>query len=508
MESKCYGVSRKAAPLDAPPLAPDQKVHAGAPVEHPTGFQSVSSAPEGIMQLRSRGPIAPLPIIGYRKNGAPIYPIGGGDGTVAGNPVLERLRQERQTQIDFIDATLEKVEERGGDLVEAEEANLRDARDRVKRIDEQIKPLAEFEELRGVGAAAARSFTPSAAVQQAGEGRTMAYANPREHQYRTAGELLADAWKSVNRSDEGSRARLETLGIRNEGGVLTRAALPHTTTAETPGLLPTQIVGEIMKDIDAARPFISTIGAKDLGGIPGTSFKRPYVTGNVKVSKQTAEKSEVEKGQFKVGSVNFTKDTYGGWTNVSRQDIDWTSPGVWDALLTDFQEIYGIETEEAAVTAFAAAVVQETETVAADPDAPTVKEILRGLYDAAALAYAGAKRLPDVIFASLDQWALIGPEVDALKATTSGNGGGDSAIDSFTGNLLRVPRIVVPSLPDGSLIVGVKNRTEVYEDRIGFLSAVQPRVLGVELAYGGYMASGTLNASAFANVTFAEAQAG
>jgi hypothetical protein len=61
-------------------------------------------------------------------------------------------------------------------------------------------------------------------------------------------------------------------------------------------------------------------------------------------------------------------------------------------------------------------------------------------------------------------------------------------------------RVVVPSFPAGTIVVGVKERTEVYEDRFGFLTAVQPKVFGVELAYGGYMASGTVKPGAFARV--------
>lgn len=431
------------------------------------------------------------------------------DQTTSTNPMLDRLREERQKHIDFMDETLAKAQDEKRDLVDAEKNNLTSARARIKELDDQIKPLEEFEALRGASSQAQRAYRPTASSQP-GEGvQTLAtQVNTREHQYRSAGEFLADAWKAQNRSDEQARGRLQTHGVTFEGGVMLRAAAPHTTTAETPGLLPVPIVGEIMKNIDAARPFVSSIGAKDLGGIPGTSFKRPIVTQSVNVGKQTAEKTEVEDGQFKVGSIDFSKETYGGWTNVSRQDIDWTSPGVWDALLTDFQEQYGLQTENVAADDFQAAVTAVTGTEVADPDAPTVANYLSALYQAAALAYAGSGRLPDTIWASLDMWATMGPLIDQLKASTAGNGGGDSSLGSFGGNLLNVPRIVVPSFPEGTLIVGVKSRTEVYEDRIGFLSAVQPKVFGVELAYGGYMANGTLKPDAFAKVTFTAASAG
>jgi HK97 family phage major capsid protein len=442
---------------------------------------------------------APLPILGYRKNGAPIYPIAGADGTVAGNPVLDRLRSERDSQTELMDGILSQVETEKRDLVDAEKRNLEAIRDRIKELDEQIKPLDEFEALRSTSQ---RSAEPYRGTTPPEGGNMAARTNAREYEYRSAGEFLADGYRAQIRNDEGARSRLQSTGVILEAGMLVRAAAPHTTTVETPGLLPVPIVGEIMKNIDAARPFISSIGPKDLGSIPGTSFKRPVVTESVQVGKQSGEKTEVTDGQFKVGSIDFTKDTFGGWTNVSRQDIDWTSPGVWDALLTDFMEIYGLQTENEAADDFATAVVQATGTDATDPLNPTMDEWILGLYEAASLAYAGSGRLPDTIWTSLDQWVKLGSKIDQLKSKVDGTGGGDSALGSFSGNLLNIPRIVVPAFPAGTVIAGVKSRTEVYEDRIGFLTAVQPRVLGVEMAYGGYMANGTLKPEAFAKVTF------
>lgn len=459
------------------------------------------------MKALHRGPLAPLPIIGYRKNGCPIYPIAGADGTATGNPVLDRLHDERQKQIELMDGILGQVEAESRDLVDAEKANLKSIKDRVKELDDQIKPLAEFEEIRGAGVQAARNFNRTPAAADAGEqrGQSLGFqlSGRGEYDYRSAGEILADACRVAwdKRDAEAARDRLQSIGAVVDNGALTRAVAPHTTTAEVPGVLTPKVVGGIMSDIDAARPFISSIGPQDLGGIEGETFKRPYVTQHVTVGKQTAQKAEVEDGQFKIGSVPFTKDTYGGWTNVSKQLLDWTSAAVWDALLKDFQEIYGLETEDDAADAFATSVTVATATDT-EGALPTLQERLTALYQGAALAYGGAKRLPNHIWMSLDEWATWGPIIDHLQATTAGNGGGESSLTSFAGQLLKTPRTVVPSLPAGTTIVGVKEKFEVYEDRFGFLSAVQPKVFGVELAYGGYMASGNLNAAGFAKVTF------
>ena len=433
-----------------------------------------------------------------------------------GNAVIGRLEEERAAQFAFIDNLTSEVEKAGRDMVDAERANVEAAHKRVGEIDAQLKPLREFEELRGAHQATTSRYTSTGGDQggdqdQRGNLGARVEVNEKAYEYRTAGEFLADAYKASpraqrhgqgidKRSTEGAAERLRSHGVTVEGGNLVRAAAPHNTTAEVPGLLPVTIVGQIMSDVDAARPFVSSVGAQDLGGIPGTTFERPTITQHVAVAKQNGEKTEVANRQFEVDGIPFTKDTYGGWANVSRQSIDWTSPAVWNALMTDFIEQYGLETENAAADAFVTSVTQSQELTTAAAGSPTLQEVLAALYGAAGKSYQGSGRLPDHIWASLDWWATLGVLVDHLKATTAGDGGGDSSVQSFAGNLLRTPRTIVPSFPAGTLIVGVKSRTEVYEDRFGFLSAVEPKVFGVELAYGGYMASGTVKPAAFTKI--------
>lgn len=425
--------------------------------------------------------------------------------------VLNRLRDEKQACLDFVARTLDQAETGQRDLSDTEQETLTKQRDRIKQLDPQIEQLEEFEQIRAVDTRTAETYRPatgggqqSASGQQGGQSQrqSAAYTEHRPTEYRTAGQLLADAWKAQNRNDDAARDRLVGAGLDLRDGAIVHRAAPNVLLADTPGILPVPIVGDIMRNIDAARPFIASVGAKDLGGIPGASFKRPHVTTSTSVAKQATENTAVQTGTFVVGSVTFTKDTYGGSVTISKQDIDWTAPGVWDALLQDFQEIYGLQTEDAAADAFAAAVTQVTDLDITTPAAPTIDELLQALYNGAALAYAGAGRLPDTIWQSLDQWSYWGPKIDQLKASTNGNGGGDSNLNSFAGYLLDVPRVIVPKFPSNTTIIGVKSRTEVYEDRFGFLSAVQPKVFGVDVAYGGYMACGTIKPAAFAKITF------
>lgn len=425
------------------------------------------------------------------------------------SPMIQRLEEERSAALDFVERTVQEAETAGRDLSATEKESLSNMRSRVKELDAQLEPMREFAKLREAHRSSGPTGTGRPAGDASSEGRPLggATTQPRAHEYRTAGEVLADAARATARPTDvpeymrsTARDRLESAGLSVEGGSLTRIATQ--TTADTPGVLPENIVGGILKDVDAARPFISSIGPKPLGGIPGKTFHRPYVTQSTQVGEQTGgEKTELPSRKMIIGDVDFTKRTFGGAVNISRQDIDWTSPSAWDAVLGDLQEQYAIETENTAADDFAASVSTSvtlgtsTSFAAADVD-----EILVALFAAAAASYGVAKRLPDGLWASLDMWAVLAPKLAMLRANGSGLGAGNASLGTFAGALLDQPETVVPSFPSGTLIVGPKNRVEVYEDRIGFLSVVEPKILGVEVAYGGYMANGTLKATAFRKI--------
>lgn len=408
------------------------------------------------------------------------------------NAVLDRLLAQRDEQTTFIDQLLERVGAEERDLVDAERSNLDAARQRIGELDAQIEPLQAFETTRHTAAETAaralgRADTRPTAHPAAGGGPVA--------QYRDAGTFLVDYLRSRG-------GMLDPLGRRlppdlDAAARITRV-VENQTTADTPGLLPEPIVGAVMNNIDAARPLCTSLGVKGLSGIPGTKFQRPKITQHVAVGKQAAEKTQVPSRKMIIGSVEFTKDTYGGSVDISRQDIDWTSPSAWNILIQDLEDVYAVTTEQAVAAAFAAGIT-------ASADAPTrdLAGLAAGLYEAAALAYAGTGRMPDRVWASIDAWGLLGSLVDVgrmvFPARADGTAG-TSSLGSFSGVVFDLPRIVVPALPAGTLVVGWSGGFEVYEERIGLLSAVEPSIFGVEVAYGGYLAAGFMNSAAFAKV--------
>ena len=455
--------------------------------------------------------LRPNPIIGHRKNGSPIYGILG----AAQNPVLEGLLRQRSEQEQFVEQLLGRVAEDGRDLVDAEVSNLNGARERIEQLDDQIRPLEEWETQRAAHVSAMP--TPPArdddgeqrgtGGQRGGDRLTV---RDREVKYASTGHFLVDYIRSAGypgvglAPDRDAQQRVMAARAVGDGAFGEARAIQNQTTVQTPGLLPTPIIGQILTDLDASRPFMSSMGVKNLPKQDGKTFTRPKVTQHTTVGEQTAEKTELASRQYTVNGVTFTRRTFGGALNVSRQDIDWTSPEAWNSLVSDLQLEYGAVTEDQAAADFSTAITQTVQLTTTGLD-----DYIAALYSAAVIAAtanstrrATALRLPNHIWVSLDMWASVGTLISQQNAAqgATNNPPGQASPFNFMASLVNGGVTMAPGLASGTIIVGRSDLYEVYEERIGLLQAVEPKILGVEIAYGGYVAWGALDDTAFAKI--------
>jgi hypothetical protein len=316
-------------------------------------------------------------------------------------------------------------------------------------------------------------------------------------QYGSPGAFLADyiAARGLMTDGRGSR-----LAADPQAQARVQYALQNQITDDTPGLLPHTISGNVVNLIDATRPFVTSVGgARPMSGIPGKTFGRPKITQHTLAGEQTAEKTELPSRKMIIGEVTFTKKTKGGAVDVSRQDIDWSSPAAWDILIRDLADSYAIDTENEAADAFVTGAASHAPNQGTAVAGATLEDWSTSLYQAAGLVYASSKRLPDRLWISTDQWSAVGPLFDT--ACCNGGSVGSSSLTSFSGNMFNVDRVVVPSFPAGTVILGWSGAYEVYEEVIGLLTAVEPSLLGVEVAYGGYIAFGFVAAEGVAPIT-------
>lgn len=427
--------------------------------------------------------------------------------------MLDRLRRQRADLTKTIEDLDALAAEENRDLTDADMSVIEDAAGQIEQIDKRIEPLEAVEARVAAHQQAASQITPTAPAKNRDGGRAPLTAEPRQVKYSTAGEFLVDLVRAIPGVQDASGPVFDrhvadrvaaALGVPAEQAIARAVTGTHETTADVPGILPTTIVGQIFNDIDGARPLIGLVGAQDLTGIPGSTFNRPRITAhpNTGDGVQPEEKDQGVAGQVTMAAVPFAKTSFLRWMNVAMQVIDWTAPGTWNVLLSEMQNAYAEDTEAHAEGVLAAAVTQK-QSVATDDYEGWIAALYSAktkITTAGGTRRASALRLPDVILTSVDMDEHIGALIE-IQLASHMNGIGSSDLRNFGGMLLRTDRVMLPDLPDGTVILGARKGFEFWEQRKGFLQAIEPKVLGVEIAYGGYGAAGALDASLFASLS-------
>ena len=381
----------------------------------------------------------------------------------ATDALLSRYQVELDERRTFMDGLVEAAESEGRDLSAEEMELYTRARDRMRVVSGQMEPLSE-----GV-----RIGLESKAKTQALIG---AYAQARDPQagaaveYRSAGAYITDLYYART-GDDAARGRLE---------VFNRVAA-HQTTPDNPGLLPEQIVGPVVNFVDQSRPLVASLNPTDLGN---GSWAYARVTQHTLVGAQAAEKTELPSRKMTITKTPISAPTYGGYVNVSRQDIDRTSPAILDMVVNDLAGQYAVETELAAATDMTAAATAGPTF----PAAPTGADIAAAVYGAVGLVFGATKGQGTTYVAmSPDMLGIIGP---IFPPVNPGNAfsSGFSAAGYGTGSqpaISGIPSIMSAGLPAGTILVYSTAAVHAFEHRYGALQVVEPSVWGTQVGYAG-----------------------
>ena len=271
-----------------------------------------------------------------------------------------------------------------------------------------------------------------------------------------------------------------------------RAAAPEVGTTDTPGILPTPILGPVYNNFVGNRPVVDAIGAKAMPG-GGKVFIRPEVTTHTSIAQQAAEFDTLQSGTLVVTDNQVTKTTFGGYVQISEADLDWTDPAVLSIILDDLGRIYANQTDNAAADALAAgATVTENFTYASIND-PT--EWARWFYAAArGILSTSNGNLPTHVFMGPDIWELLGRLVDADNRPLFPQVGPMNAFGNMgPGTTEAVAfglRVVVDrNFPNDTLIAGDASGFEIFEQQKGAISVDVPETLSRTLAWRGYFAT-------------------
>jgi HK97 family phage major capsid protein len=383
----------------------------------------------------------------------------------ATDTMLARYVAEIEEKQQFLDSLVEAAEGEGRDLTEKEMELATRSRDRIKTVNELMQPLEEARRISGES---------TERIAQLARHMSAEDAKPKEVEYRSAGGYVIDYW----RAGLGAKEAMEKLDLFHR-------AAAHQTTADNPGLLPEQILGPVINFVDESRPVVNFFGPRQL---PSGSWSRPRVTQHTLVAAQAGEKTELASRKMTIDKLPVAAATYGGYVNVSRQDIDWTSPAIMDIVINDLAGYYAQVTEDAAGDALVAGGTAGP-TIPTGP--ATAAGISTAIWTAVAAVYAATKGQGRLgLLVSPDMYGMIGPVFPPINPTNAISPGFNAASygPGSQGPVSGLEVVLGPQLATGTMIVASTAAFEVYEDRIGSLQVVEPSVLGVQVAYAGYFA--------------------
>jgi hypothetical protein len=177
--------------------------------------------------------------------------------------------------------------------------------------------------------------------------------------------------------------------------------------------------------------------------------------------------------------------TYGGYVNVSRQDIDFSSPQILDIIIRDLAARYAVQTE----TAVGTALDGSTATAVGYGASPTAATIRAALWAAAGDIYIGTAGQGRVILAlAPDRLEVFGPlftPIVSVSQTGDGLSAGDYS-SGLVGAVAGIPAYMSAGLASTKAFLFSTAAIDVFEQRVGTLQVTEPSVMGVQIAYAGY----------------------
>jgi HK97 family phage major capsid protein len=394
--------------------------------------------------------------------------------SAATDTMVRRLEDELKDKTTFYNGIVERANAANRDLSEEDSKLLTETRGRMVELQGQLENLLSISQV---------AYESRNKVADIGSQIDHLKGKPQvgEVEYRSAGSYIVDAWSS-QMGDRDARERLE---------VFHRAAA-HQKTSDNLGVIPNPVVGEVINFVDGQRPLVQALGPRPL---PGARWSRPRVTQHTTVALQgTAgaaadEKSELVSQKMVIGELTGAAKTYGGYVNVSRQNIDFSSPDAFNIIVNDLALQYALETE-GALADLVATTATTAVTYDLTPATGTAQEaVATAIWTAAGTVYSvvkGAGRL--ILVFAPDRLAAFGP-LFAPVNPQNGFGNLGSAANfgqGVVGQIAGVTGVMSAGLASGEAYLLSTAAVEVYEQRIGQLQVVEPSVLGVQVAYAGY----------------------
>lgn len=388
------------------------------------------------------------------------------------------LTKERDSKVTLVAQYSEAAADEGRDLTEQEMSTITKCRERVSAIDAQLMVLADDLAMPDDLVARLRTINPTSAP-------------PLKH--RSAGEVLYDV---LHLGEDDSRQRWNGAKKRAAEHMGLDAANTVPVAGDLGGLTINPVVGPVIDPYPMGMPLANAIGL-----VPAPNalhFMRPTINdpdfgtgvGLQGGASPTIDKSELPSKKFDVTASPVALDTVGGYLNISQQLIS-LQAGSLDLILGHMNRRLANYVD----VAVANAVTSTGATPIATPtDAASLQQ---AIWDAVAAYYAATNSLPTWIAMGPLGAAFIGGMTDAAGRPLFPYLGAANALGTADASLLALSTvaglrpIMTPAITDTKLYIGGADGVEGYLYRFPVLEAVEPSVLGRQVAVAA--AVGTFN---------------
>jgi HK97 family phage prohead protease len=311
---------------------------------------------------------------------------------------------------------------------------------------------------------------------------------PTPGEYAAAMTIGGDTFRKVNEAYKIAAAKSQSA---------LQFALAQDLTTDTPGLLPTPVLGNIFLNYNAVRPVVSAIGTRAMPNGNGKSFIRPIITQHTSAAVQT-EGSQVDSQKMTLSSNTVTRQTVAGGVFISQQDMDFTDPNALNAILTDLQGQYLKATDDIAADACVTAKQASGFTWTVTAGDPTT--LMAALYGCAFNISNSTNLFATHLLVSVDVWQKLGGQLDADKrplfpaigapGLIGQNTLGAGSAASWSGmNPMGLEIVVDGNFASGTMLVVHAPAIEFYEQQRGIMRVQDPALLGENFSYYGYFAT-------------------
>ena len=354
-------------------------------------------------------------------------------------------------------------------------------------LNEEVTPVEEKQEMSEVTETAVEATIPTAPV--------FAQAK-RKFDLPTAGEYLA----AMHIGGETFRNVAAAAGdyMMSKQTAL-QAAAGDIVTTDTPGLIPTPVLGPVFQDLNFIRPVVNAVGARAMpNGGASKTFIRPTITTHTSVAAQSSELAAVSATTMVIAANTVSKTTLSGQVTLSIQDVDFTDPASLQIVLNDLIGEYLIASDNVAADAITAGATASGATWAVTAGDPS--SLISAIYTSAYNILLATNFLPDHIFVAPGVWQALGAQLDAdnrpvfpyvgAAGLMGVNGMGAANITvANTFNPFGLNLVADRNFAAGTMVVARGQAIEFYEQIRGLMSVELPSTLGRNFSYAGYVST-------------------